>query len=55
MAHALYTNLDGKRILVAGAGVTGAACARALEKRGSAVTIVDEKVTSLESFSVITP
>ena len=55
MAHALYTHLDGKRILVAGAGVTGAACARALEKRGSHVTIVDEKVTTLEGFTVITP
>jgi len=55
MAHALYTRLDGKRILVAGAGVTGAACARALEKRGSHVTIVDEKVTTLEDFTVITP
>lgn len=55
MAHALYTNLDGKRILVAGAGVTGAACARALEKRGSVVTVVDEKVRSLEGFSVINP
>ena len=55
MAHALYTHLDGKRILVAGAGVTGAACARALEKRGSHVTIVDEKVTALDGFTVITP
>ncbi|CAN2192011.1 MurD UDP-N-acetylmuramoylalanine-D-glutamate ligase [Candidatus Nanopelagicaceae bacterium] len=55
MAQALYTNLDGKRILVAGAGVTGAACARALEKRGSVVTIVDEKVTALEGFSIIKP
>ena len=55
MAHALYTHLDGKRILVAGAGVTGSACARALEKRGSLVTIVDEKVSELEGFTVITP
>ncbi|CAN2192700.1 MurD UDP-N-acetylmuramoylalanine-D-glutamate ligase [Candidatus Nanopelagicaceae bacterium] len=55
MAHALYTHLDGKRILVAGAGVTGSACARALEKRGSLVTIVDEKVTALDGFTVITP
>jgi UDP-N-acetylmuramoylalanine--D-glutamate ligase len=55
MAHALYTHLDSKRILVAGAGVTGAACARALEKRGSHVTIVDEKVIALEGFTVITP
>ena len=55
MAQALYTHLDGKRILVAGAGVTGAACARALSKRGSVVTIVDEKVSTLEGFSVISP
>ena len=55
MAQALYTHLDGKRILVAGAGVTGTACARALEKRGSLVTIVDEKVTALEGFKVINP
>jgi UDP-N-acetylmuramoylalanine--D-glutamate ligase len=55
MAQALYTHLDGKRILVAGAGVTGTACARALEKRGSLVTIVDEKVTALEGLKVINP
>ena len=55
MAQALYTHLDGKRILVAGAGVTGGACARALSKRGSVVTIVDEKVSALEEFSVISP
>jgi len=51
MAHALYTHLDGKRILVAGAGVTGAACARVLAKQGSVVTLVDEKITTLEGFS----
>lgn len=55
MAHALYTHLDGKRILVAGAGVTGAACARVLAKQGSAVTLVDEKITTLEGFTVIAP
>ena len=55
MAHALYTHLDGKRILVAGAGVTGVACANALIKRGSLVTLVDEKVRTLEGFSVISP
>lgn len=55
MAQALYTHLDGKRILVAGAGVTGVACARALEKRGSVVTIVDEKVTELDGFAIINP
>ncbi len=55
MAQALFTHLDGKRILVAGAGVTGLACARALLKRGSLVTLVDEKVTALEGFRVLTP
>jgi UDP-N-acetylmuramoylalanine--D-glutamate ligase len=55
MAHALYTHLNGKRILVAGAGVTGVACANALIKRGSLVTLVDEKVRTLDGFSVISP
>ena len=55
MAHALYTHLNGKRILVAGAGVTGVACANALIKRGSLVTLVDEKVRNLEGFSIISP
>ena len=55
MAQALYTHLNGKRILVAGAGITGIACARALVKRGSIVTIVDDKVQSHDEFSVITP
>lgn len=55
MSHDLYANLADKRILVAGAGVTGSACARALKKRGSHVTIVDEKELSLEGFEVISP
>lgn len=55
MAQVLYTHLNEKRILVAGAGITGIACARALVKRGSFVTIVDDKVQSHEEFSVITP
>ena len=55
MAQALYTHLNGKRILVAGAGITGIACARVLVKRGSIVTIVDDKVQSHDEFSVITP
>jgi UDP-N-acetylmuramoylalanine--D-glutamate ligase len=54
MAQTLYTHLNGKRILVAGAGITGIACARALVKRGSIVTIVDDKVQSHDEFSVIT-
>ena len=55
MAQALYTHLNGKRILVAGAGVTGVACANALIKRGSLVTLGDEKVRTLDGFSVISP
>jgi UDP-N-acetylmuramoylalanine--D-glutamate ligase len=55
MAQALYMHLNEKRILVAGAGITGIACARALVKRGSIVTIVDDKVQSHDEFSVITP
>jgi len=55
MAHNSYTNLSEKRILVAGAGVTGIAAAKALVKRGSVVTLTDEKVDTVEGYSVIEP
>jgi UDP-N-acetylmuramoylalanine--D-glutamate ligase len=55
MAHNSYTNLSEKRILVAGAGVTGIAAAKALVKRGSVVTLTDEKVDTVEGYSVIKP
>lgn len=55
MSQSLYSDLRDKRILVAGAGVTGKACARALVKRGALVTLVDESVTTVENFLVITP
>lgn len=55
MALALYTNLKGKRVLVAGAGVTGTACARVLQKYGSLVTLVDEKVSTSDEFLLISP
>jgi len=55
MSQSLYSDLRDKRILVAGAGVTGKACAQALVKRGALVTIVDENVTAVENFDVIEP
>lgn len=53
MSQILYTELSDKRILVAGAGVTGIAAARALIKRGAHVSITDEKVEALDGFSLI--
>ena len=55
MSQSLYSDLRDKRILVAGAGVTGKACAQALVKRGALVTIVDENVTTVDNFDVIEP
>lgn len=53
MSQNLYEELVEKRVLVAGAGVTGAACARVLSQRGALVTIVDENVTQLDDFNII--
>ena len=50
-----YLNLSEKRIVVAGAGVTGLAVARALIERGAEVIFADEKVTEVEGFEVRTP
>jgi UDP-N-acetylmuramoylalanine--D-glutamate ligase len=55
MAQALYSQLRDKRVLVAGAGITGVACAHALSRKGAMVTIVDESVTEVEGFIVLTP
>ena len=55
MPQSLYANLRDKRILVAGAGVTGKACANALRREGAIVTIVDENIASLEDFDVTKP
>ena len=55
MAQALYSELRDKRVLVAGAGVTGVACAHALNRKGAHVTLVDESVTEVEAFTVLTP
>lgn len=51
----VYNSLSEKRILVAGAGVTGVAVARALIERGAEVTFVDEKVIEIDGFSVLAP
>jgi len=48
-----YSELSEKRVLVAGAGVTGTASARALSKRGALVTITDDKILELEGFQLL--
>ena len=53
MPQNLYVELSDKRILVAGAGVTGVAAARALIKRGAQVKVTDEKVQELEGFHLL--
>lgn len=50
-----YLNLSEKRIIVAGAGVTGLAVARALIERGANVIFADEKVAQVEGFEVRKP
>ncbi|MEN9687560.1 MAG: hypothetical protein RL381_572 [Actinomycetota bacterium] len=55
MAHALYSEIRDKQILVAGAGVTGVACARVLRRKNAIVTLVDEKITEFEDFTVLSP
>ena len=49
------SDLLQKRILVAGAGITGIASARALGKRGAEILVVDEKVSQLEGFEIRKP
>ncbi len=48
-------DLQDKKILVLGAGVTGCASARALIAREAEVTLVDESVTNSEEFTVVQP
>ena len=50
-----YLILREKKILIAGAGVTGTAAARALRKRGAEITLVDEKVVHDSEFSILKP
>jgi UDP-N-acetylmuramoylalanine--D-glutamate ligase len=48
-------DLQHKKVLVLGAGVTGLASARALIARGVLITIVDDTVTTDSEFSILTP
>ncbi len=50
-----YQNLAEKRIVVAGAGVTGLAVARALIARGAEVIFADEKGIDVDGFEVRKP
>ena len=50
-----YSALSEKRVLVAGAGVTGLAVAQALVAKGAEVTFADEKVHEVEGFNVMHP
>lgn len=50
-----YTSLSEKKVLVAGAGVTGVSVARALRARGAEVSFADENVKEVEDFHVFTP
>ena len=50
-----YQNLAEKRIVVAGAGVTGLAVARALIERGAEVIFADEKGIDVDGFEVRKP
>lgn len=47
-----YLNLSDKKILIAGAGLTGIASARALVKRGAEVLLVDEKKIENSEFKI---
>ncbi len=47
-----YSNFADKKILIAGAGVTGVASARALVKRGAEVQLVDDKKIENSEFKI---
>jgi UDP-N-acetylmuramoylalanine--D-glutamate ligase len=55
MAQHTYLNLEEKRILVAGAGVTGLAVAKALAAQGAHIRFADEKVEQVAGYEVIAP
>lgn len=51
----IYASLLERRIIVAGAGVTGVAVAAALQTKGAIVTFVDEKVSEIEGYPLKRP
>ena len=55
MAAVFYKSLSEKRIVIAGAGVTGLPVARSLQSRGATVVFADDRITSVEDFTVKTP
>ena len=52
MTQNSYLSFNGKKVLIAGAGVTGIASARALTKRGADVQIVDENKFENAEFAI---
>jgi UDP-N-acetylmuramoylalanine--D-glutamate ligase len=55
MALSSYLSLSEKRVLVAGAGITGIAVARALTSKGAEVAFTDEKVNEVIGYTVSHP
>ena len=55
MALHSYLNLADRRILVAGAGVTGIAVAKALTAKDALVRFADEKVVHVDGYEVLDP
>lgn len=55
MAADFYKSLFDKRIVIAGAGVTGLPVAHALQKRGAVVSFADDRISSVEGFNVSIP
>lgn len=55
MANDIYKSLSEKRVIVAGAGVTGLPVARALRARGATVFFADDRITAVEGYEVRAP
>jgi UDP-N-acetylmuramoylalanine--D-glutamate ligase len=55
MAADFYKSLSEKRIIIAGAGVTGLPVARALQNKGADVSFADDRIRDVEGFIVSTP
>ena len=55
MAADFYKSLSEKRIVIAGAGVTGLPVAHALKSRGAEVRFADDRISAVEGFHVSTP